>query len=31
VQDLYIENLCTTFDGNPFFRAFGDGFNLYLL
>jgi len=31
VQDVYIENLGTTFDGNPFFRAFGGGFNLYLL
>ena len=30
VQDVYIENLGTTFDGNPFFRAFGDGFNLVL-
>jgi len=31
VQDVYIENLGTTFAGNPFFRAFGGGFNLYLL
>jgi len=31
VQDLYIENLGSTLAGNPFFRAFGGGFNLYLL
>ena len=30
VQDVYIENLGPTFDGNPFFRAFGGRFNLVL-
>ena len=29
VQDVYIENLGTTFDSNPFFRAFGGGLTLY--
>jgi len=31
VQDVYIENIGTTFNGDPYFRAFGGGFNLYLL
>ena len=30
VQDLYIERLGTTDAGNPYFRAFGGGFYLYL-
>ena len=31
VQDVYIKNLgTTTFDGKPFFRAFGGGFDLVL-